>query len=381
VADSDRPRLRGAALVVTSACNQRCTYCLQDRHPARRMSEHTARQVLDHLLRSGRRKIAIGFYGGEPLLAFDLLRWTVEEAERRRPRGSRLLFSLSTNGLLLDTEKAAFLAAHGVETQVSFDGSPAAQELRAPGTFGPLSERLEELRRLCPGFYEDLLEIAVIVTPHNLHRLAESVGLLLWRRVPRITLGPVMGASVGWESSRERELDGQLRLVYRRCRSFYERTGRVPVTLFRRTPGRPLAKERGAMCEIGLARAITVDVDGEISACPLLARSYQTFSAPGLRRWVEPLRIGRLDAPDLGGRLERFRADVRRSPLFMQRERKRSARRRCADCRCRASCSICPVAIAHASDDPHRVPDFLCAFNRLSLKYRERFPPQWEHLA
>jgi sulfatase maturation enzyme AslB (radical SAM superfamily) len=345
------------------------------------MSEDTARQILDHLLRSRRRKITIGFYGGEPLLAFDLLRWTVEEAERRRPRGSRLLFSLSTNGLLLDTEKAAFLEEHKVKTQVSFDGCRAAQELRAPGTFGVLSDRLEELRRLCPGFYEDLLEIAVIVTPDNLHRLAESVGLLLGRRAPRITLGPVIGASVDWESSRERQLDGQLRLVYRRCRLFYERTGRVPVTLFRRTPGRPLAEERGAMCEIGLARAITVDVDGDISACPLLARSYQTFSAPGLRRWVEPLRIGRLDAPDLGGRLERFRADVRRSPLFMQRERKRSARRRCADCRYRASCSICPIAIAHASDDPHRVPDFLCAFNRLSLKYRERFPPQWEHLA
>ena len=130
------------------------------------------------------------------------------------------------------------------------------------------------------------------------------------------------------------------------------------------------------MCGIGRGESMTVDVDGEISACPLLARSYQTFSAPGLRRWVEPLRIGSLEAPDLGGRLDRFRAEVRRSPLFMQRERKRTARRRCADCRYRASCRVCPVAIAHAGDDPHLVPEFLCAFNRLTLKYRERFPPQ-----
>jgi sulfatase maturation enzyme AslB (radical SAM superfamily) len=340
------------------------------------MSQETADEVLHRLLRSRRRELAIGFYGGEPLLAFDLVRRTVEKAERRRPRGSRLLLSLSTNGLLLDNEKAAFLAAHGVETQVSFDGCRAAQELRAPGTFRVLSDRLEELRRLHPAFYEDLLEVAIIVTPENLATLAESVSRLLERRVPRITLGPVIGAGVEWERSRERELDGQLRLVYRRCRSVYDRTGRVPVTLFRRTPGRPLAKERGAMCEIGRGGSITVDVDGEVSACPLLARSYQSFSAPGLRRWVEPLRIGRLDAPDLGGRLERFHAEVRRSPLFMQRERKRTARRRCADCRYRASCRVCPVAIAHAGADPHLVPEFLCAFNRLSLKYRERFPSQ-----
>jgi sulfatase maturation enzyme AslB (radical SAM superfamily) len=381
MADGELPRLRGAVLVVTSACNLRCTYCLQDRHPARRMSEETAHEVLGRLLGSRRRQLAIGFYGGEPLLAFDLVRGTVEEAERRRPRGSRLLFSLSTNGLLLDAEKAAFLAAHGVETQVSFDGSRAAQELRAPGTFGRLSERLEELRRLCPAFYEGLLEVAIVVTPDNLHTLAESVGLLLERSVPRITLGPVLGGSTAWERSRERELDGQLRLVYRRSRSVYQRTGRVPVTLFRRAPGRTLAKERGAMCGIGRGESITSDVDSEISACPLLARSYQTLSAPGLRRWVEPLRIGRLDAPDLGGRLERFRAEVRRSPLFMQRERKRTARRRCADCRYGASCRVCPVAIAHAGDDPHLVPEFLCAYNRLSLRYRERFPPQLDLLA
>jgi sulfatase maturation enzyme AslB (radical SAM superfamily) len=366
--DEGMPRLRGAVLVVTSACNLKCTYCLQDRHPARRMSEQTADEVLDRLLRSRQRKLAIGFYGGEPLLAFDLVRRTVEQAERRRPRGSRLLLSLSTNGLLLDPEKAAFLAAR-VETQVSFDGSPAAQELRAPGTFGLLSDRLEELRRLCPAFYESLLEVAITVTPDNLHTLAESVGLLLERRVQRITLGPVLGGSVKWEGWRERELDGQLRHAYRRCRSVYDRTGRVPLTLFRRTPGRPLAKEGGAMCGAGRGGSITVDVDGEISACPLLARSYQTFSAPGLRRWVEPLRIGSLEAPDLGGRLDRFRAEVRRSPLFMQRERKRTARRRCADCRYRASCRVCPVAIAHAGDDPHLVPEFLCAFNRLTLKY------------
>ncbi len=375
------PRPRGAVLVVTSACNLRCTYCLQDRHVPRRMSEETARGTLDRLLGSGRRELAVRFYGGEPLLAFDLVRRTVEEAERRRPRGSRLLFSLSTNGLLLDTERAAFLSAHRIETHVSFDGSRAAQQLRAPGTFDVLSERLEELRRLLPAFYEGLLEVAITVTPENLHTLSEAVDSLLQRRIANITLGPVMGGSLKWERSQERELDGQLRLVYRRSRAVYGRTGRVPVTLFRRTPGRPLAKERGAMCGIGLGRSITVDVDGEVSTCPLLARSYQTLSSPGLRRWVAPLRIGRLDAPDLGGRLERFRAQVRCSPLFMQRERKRTARRRCADCRCRASCRVCPVAIAHAGDDPHRVPEFLCAFNRLSLKYRERFPPQWERLA
>ena len=380
--DGGTPRLRGAVLVVTSTCNLRCAYCLQDRHPARRMSEETADEVLERLLASRRREIAIGFYGGEPLLAFDLVRRTVEEAERRRPRGCRLLFSLTTNGLLLDPEKAAFLAAHEVDTQVSFDGSPAAHG--APRARHVHASSAAGSRRCGAPVRPSTrarLEVAVIVTPDNLHALPESVDLLLDREVPKVTLGPAMGGGVRWDRSREREMDGQLRLVYRRCRSEYGRTGRVPMTLFRRSVGQPVAPQRGAMCGIGRSGSITVDVDGEVSACPLVARSYQTLAAPGLHRWVEPLRIGRLDAPDLGGRLERFRAAVRRSPLFMQRERKHSARHRCADCRYRASCRVCPVAIAHGSEDPHLVPEFLCAFNRLSLKYRERFPPQLELLA
>jgi sulfatase maturation enzyme AslB (radical SAM superfamily) len=340
------------------------------------MSDETARLALDRLFASRHREVSIGFYGGEPLLAFDLVRRTVEEAERRRPRGCRLLFDLSTNGMLLDVEKATFLAAHGVDTQVSFDGCRAAQELRAPGTFEALAGRLDELRRLCPDFYRRWLEVAVIVTPDNLHTLAESVRELLGREVPRITLGAVMGARVTWDSSREPELERQLGLVYRRCRSVYRRTGRVPVTLFRRGLGWPVVKTRGAMCGIGRGGSITVDVDGEVSSCQLLARSVHALSGPGLRRWVEPLRVGPLDAPDLGERLERFREQVRRSPLFMQLERKHAGPRRCVECPWRASCRICPVAIAHAGEDPHGVPDFLCAFRRVSLRYRERFPAQ-----
>ena len=42
------------------------------------------------------------------------------------------------------------------------------------------------------------------------------------------------------------------------------------------------------------------------------------------------------------------------------------------------TCAICPVSIGHqpGNTDPHRIPDFLCAYNLVSLKYREKFPRQ-----
>ena len=48
------------------------------------------------------------------------------------------------------------------------------------------------------------------------------------------------------------------------------------------------------------------------------------------------------------------------------------------ECRYLGTCGVCPVSIGHqpGNTDPHRIPDFQCAYNLVSLKYRERFPFQ-----
>jgi hypothetical protein len=49
---------------------------------------------------------------------------------------------------------------------------------------------------------------------------------------------------------------------------------------------------------------------------------------------------------------------------------RRETARRCARCPARASCLVCPGAIALAGG---RVPDFHCDVNRLLERYRDRF--------
>jgi hypothetical protein len=41
-----------------------------------------------------------------------------------------------------------------------------------------------------------------------------------------------------------------------------------------------------------------------------------------------------------------------------------------------AECTVCPMSMGRSDgeNDPRRVPDFNCAFNLVSLKYRARFP-------
>lgn len=340
------------------------------------MSWSTVERALDTVFSGPSSEFRIGFYGGEPLLAFDLVERTVEEAERRCPRGHRVRFHLTTNGLLLECRKAAFLAAHEVETQVSFDGSRTAQDLRAPGTYDRVRRRLRALRRTLPDYYSGLVKVAVTVTPEAVPTLAGAVDELTQSGVERIDLSPAMAGRGDWTTDDEAQLKRQLDRIYRAALRLYERTRRVPVLLFRRPPGRVVPSESSEMCGLARPGTLTVDVDGEVNGCTILARSYQTLSAPGMKRWLAPLRIGPLAAPDFEERVASFRSAVPRTPLFGEREKKHSAHGPCRECRLREECLICPAAIARAGEDPHRVPDFLCAFSRISLSYRKRFPAQ-----
>ncbi len=115
------PQVRPQMLVLlpTLGCNLRCRYCFEatgapDAAEAERpsvMSEMVLRQALRLLPREGR----IGFFGGEPLLAWPQVVRAVELAGERR-------YGLTTNGTLLTPEIAAFLDRHNFALIVSVDG-------------------------------------------------------------------------------------------------------------------------------------------------------------------------------------------------------------------------------------------------------------------
>jgi sulfatase maturation enzyme AslB (radical SAM superfamily) len=371
--------LRSVTVILTAACNLRCAYCFQDRKQPRRMDWETLRRAVDLLLGSRRSDLRLWFSGGEPLLEFPQLRRAVRYAEATCPPAKSVRFGLSTNGLLLDDDRADFLAAHRFDLQVSFDGLSPAQDLRAAGSFRVLDARLGRLRRSHPTFFTQGLEVAMILTGANLAVLADSVEYFLEKGVRTVTIAPRATPDPDWSERSFVELRRQLGRVFEASLRFYRRTGRVPVTLFRRTRDDPERKRASPwLCGLARGQALTVDVDGRVAGCVMLAESYQTFPTRLLRERVEALRIGDLHDPGLPGRLAAFPAAVKATRLFDGRSRKHSSFGRCRQCRYRRGCSICPVSIVRVpgNTDLDRVPDVLCAFNRVALDYRSQFPRQ-----
>jgi uncharacterized protein len=127
--------VKALCLHVAHDCNMSCRYCFADEgaFAGRRglLSAKTGMRAVDFLLtHSGnRRNLEIDFFGGEPLLNFPVVKALVAYArEREKAFGKHIRFTLTTNGLLLDAEKAAFCNAHMDNVILSLDGRPAVND-------------------------------------------------------------------------------------------------------------------------------------------------------------------------------------------------------------------------------------------------------------
>ena len=128
-------KVKALCLHICHDCNLRCKYCFADEgayHAARQfMSFETAKRAIDFLIEhSGERRVLeTDFFGGEPLMNFDVVKQTVlygkEEAAKR---GKKFLFTLTTNGLLLKGEIADFLNEEFENVVLSLDGRPEVHD-------------------------------------------------------------------------------------------------------------------------------------------------------------------------------------------------------------------------------------------------------------
>jgi sulfatase maturation enzyme AslB (radical SAM superfamily) len=370
--------LRSLQLVLTAGCNLRCSYCYENDKKDRTISWDVARVALDRLLASTHDEVRVLFIGGEPLLEFPMIERAVAYLDGRKRRDQSIRKAIITNGLLLGERETRFLVEHGFYVKLSFDGVEPAQQLRGKNTFARLDALLDSLRDEYPAFYDDHLRINLTVLPETIQWLADSVEyFVVEKNVQDLAISHEFTDASRWQPARIDELDQAFARVFRICRAWFNSTGEVPLEVFRKEgPRGPRRPEARAMCGVGGGEQLAVDVDGQAHGCLTFVQSYQTFPTTFLRSRVEAMRLGDVRDINFKYRLKAFPAAVEAAEIFDHKEEKYSSYGKCEDCRYLAECSVCPMSIGRTAgeNDPNRIPDFACAFNLISLKYRARFP-------
>ena len=166
-------------LEVTQRCNFRCKYCIynssyEGNHDfaAADMNWDTAKQSIDYLFaHSGEREnIYLTFYGGEPLLQFDLIKRATLYAQNLAAQQSRnLYFNLTTNLSLMTEERAQFFAdTPNFSLTVSIDGPEDCNSCRVYADGRPtISDAERGLHYVCHAFRDvgKGLTISSVLTP------------------------------------------------------------------------------------------------------------------------------------------------------------------------------------------------------------------------
>ena len=121
--------IKALCLHVAHTCNLNCSYCFasQGKYHGERaiMSLDVAKRALDFLIENSgtRRNLEVDFFGGEPLMNFQMLKDLVAYArEIEKEKGKNFRFTLTTNGVLIDDDVIDFANREMSNVVLSLDG-------------------------------------------------------------------------------------------------------------------------------------------------------------------------------------------------------------------------------------------------------------------
>lgn len=161
---------RQLILEATSGCNLRCKYCIySEYYPTYKgyqnefMSFETAKLAVNEYIKNYKkvkyinptRKPNIGFYGGEPLLNYELIKKVVEYSNKNFDE--EVLYNVTSNGLLFTEEVQDFLVKNNFSIIISLDGNKENHDrnrvkIDGSGSFEDVMENIKTFKNKYPNY-------------------------------------------------------------------------------------------------------------------------------------------------------------------------------------------------------------------------------------
>ena len=129
--------VKALCLHVAHTCNLNCSYCFasQGKYHGDRalMSFEVGKRALDFLIENSgkRRNLEVDFFGGEPLMNWDVVKQLVQYARSvEKQHNKNFRFTLTTNGMLIDEDVIEFANKEMSNVVLSLDGRKEINDLK-----------------------------------------------------------------------------------------------------------------------------------------------------------------------------------------------------------------------------------------------------------
>lgn len=230
--------VKALCLHVAHDCNLACKYCFASEgeyHGERSlMSLEVGKKAIDFLVENSgnRRNLEIDFFGGEPLMNFDVVKELVEYGRSlEEGKNKNFRFTLTTNGVLLNDENMAFMNEHMHNVVLSVDGRPEVNDFMRPTPNGKGSYELimDKFKKFADSRDQNNYYVRGTFTHNNID-FAEDVMHLADQGFKQISVEPVVAPdemSYALQESDVETLMGQYEtlaermLEYRRSGKFF----------------------------------------------------------------------------------------------------------------------------------------------------------------
>jgi len=148
------PVVKALCLHVAHDCNLRCGYCFAGTGAfggnRSLMSREVGEKAIDFLLANcqKRKHVEVDFFGGEPLMNFDVVKDLVAYGKKRAEElGKIIKFTITTNGVLLTDDVQEFLNANNMSVVLSLDGREKTNDQMRPfpngaGSYGIIKNKM-----------------------------------------------------------------------------------------------------------------------------------------------------------------------------------------------------------------------------------------------
>ena len=197
--DKKEPIVQAMCLHVAHDCNMNCAYCFGDKGAFEgvrcMLSLETGKKAIDFLIdNSGSRvNLEIDFFGGEPLMNFDVVKELVKYGrQREKERRKNIRFTITTNGILLDDDKIAYINENMDNVILSIDGRPEVNDrmrktVNDKGTYDIIMRNYKNFTEKREGLYY----VRGTFTRYNLD-FSEDVKHLLDMGFENVSVEPVV---------------------------------------------------------------------------------------------------------------------------------------------------------------------------------------------
>ena len=158
------PPITNAVLQIANDCNLNCIYCYGDGGSYGRerelMTMDTAKKAIDLMVANseGINELTVIFFGGEPLINFDVVKGTLEYCKSiEESCGKTFRYSMTTNGTIMNDEIYDFIKDNKVSVMISIDGGKELQNKHrcycdGKGSFEDIQKNIERFKEARGGF-------------------------------------------------------------------------------------------------------------------------------------------------------------------------------------------------------------------------------------